>query len=660
MADELKQLTQRIKNSADKRYALKDEAGVVQNVTISYEGGGGVGGSGDNIVVEGDNSLVILPKNWNTGVTRAELEAYFNSRLHEINPVYNVTQPVYIPIPVTWHPVYLVEGQSTTVPIKPTGVNTDYNYEVSQYGLSVATESNEAAILLRYNHYGYRYYYMTVLNRSTGDVINTYYYNSVQDGSIQANGFFAIQMAKDGSRFQVITGNPSATDSYNRSIALLFFERQSDGTYTQTGYDVVGSYDIKYTIPLLQSDSMNRTLVVQTKDYEDGGHTRLQAVYKMDETGTFSRINNIASYVRDSSDTFTVADAIISSDGNYLYYGLNNTKTQVSTYKFAKVKLTDTGTELGHGDTVPDDDIVTLELPYTISDQLYKKFNLYGNVTKFSADMANLFLNINDGKIYHYTLNEDEKSYSLFQQYDDGGARSVDISYDSSKLYISDRRYIKEYEIRESVSLNETDPFGDGSLKHLYNFDNNLNDSVGNANGSYDSATYIDNGVKIEAGDKIDFNEKLVNGTKYSISCKFKLPTLMTENNQAVSLLRQNNNGWNSEGLEFGIWHNEVSFTHCRGNSTDNGGVSHSINTTDYVTAVVTRDDLSIKLYINGELVDENNLVVNTSNNIINSVIGKYINGNIVIDKELIIDYMQIFDRTLTDDEVRQLYNAQG
>jgi hypothetical protein len=503
---------------------------------------------------------------------------------------------------------------------------------------------------------------MTVLNRSTGDVINTYYYNSVQDGSIQADGFFAIQMAKDGSRFQVITGNPPATNSYSRSIALLFFERQSDGTYTQTGYDVVGSYDIKYTTPILQSDSMNRTLVVQTKDSENGGHTILHAVYRMDETGTFSRINNIASYVGNSSSTFMAADAIISSDGNYLYYGLNKAYTQVSTYKFAKVKLTDTGTELGHGDTAPDDDIVTLELPYTISDPLYKKFNLYGNVTKFSADMANLFLNINDGKIYHYTLNEDEKSYSLFQQYDDGGARSVDISYDSSKLYISDRRYIKEYEIKESISLNETDPFGDGSLKHLWKLDGNLDDSVGGL-ALQDVNNRIGNGLSFvdgKFGQAIRFEASDGNNVLTADNA------IYTDNCSIVVWFKQDNDASNNDAGNILINENDNSCRVVLGTNSASAGAGNtqkSVLDEDYQRdvwnmAVATFSTDTVKFYMNGELKGENSPFDNGSRRLININVGHRNSYNTSFKG--VIDHIQIFDRVLTDDEVTQLYNAEG
>jgi hypothetical protein len=259
MADELKQLTQRIKNSADKRYALKDEAGVVQNVTISYEGGGTVSGSsgeGGGIVV---NPRAIVVQD---GITEAKIEELIQAHIDAIPNSQKENSIVY-----KWNEtVPAIRGIFTKINEIDTGLrNGVISYADKKGWLFVASTDGG--------------------NTKVFDVNNNY--NQIM--SLPDISWDAI-VTPDAKRLVAIR---------NSNLHIVDIYKLKDD---ESGYELENSIDVGDNIKELALDGLGTTLVA----------VRLHWVYiyELNEQGSWNKIKD---YFIEQSD-----GCEISKDGNVI------------------------------------------------------------------------------------------------------------------------------------------------------------------------------------------------------------------------------------------------------------------------------------------------------------------------------------------------------
>jgi hypothetical protein len=245
-------------------------------------------------------------------------------------------------------------------------------------------------------------------------------------------------------------------------------------------------------------------------------------------------------------------------------------------------------------------------------------------------------------------------------------------NFDNSRVWIASMgtHKVYEYQVGDTAILNENDPFGDGSLKHFWKLDGNLDDSVSGLtpvvynNPSFDNNTLritTDNGFRVDK----PFN---LSSESYTFIAKFKVigdASKHNGDNNTRNYLFNFGGYWEDNGLAVGSYNNRKYrvANHRTSNESFESNMSEIQN--EWINAVLICDKTNVKLYINNTLIVDTNMnLVDTTHFALMSVYQKESdNSNTKIWMYMgdgYIDHIQIFDRVLTDDEVTQLYNAEG
>ena len=204
-------------------------------------------------------------------------------------------------------------------------------------------------------------------------------------------------------------------------------------------------------------------------------------------------------------------------------------------------------------------------------------------------------------------------------------------------------------------SVNDVDPFKDGSGVALWQFEGNANDTGGNYNGSwsgneqYDTGKY-GQGAKLDGSSTIKFMNDL-NLQNYTITLWVKLSST-GQNNKRI-LEAYNSNG---KSCIFEIVNNKVYFGLNNGGTTNTTSfASISDNLTDkFYFLALTSDS---KAYKDKVLIDNND--TSDSRSADREFVGTDYDGSGAYAFAGIIDQVRIFNRALTAEEVAKLYNEE-
>ena len=206
------------------------------------------------------------------------------------------------------------------------------------------------------------------------------------------------------------------------------------------------------------------------------------------------------------------------------------------------------------------------------------------------------------------------------------------------------------------------DIFNDNSCIATYTFDDeNANDLSGNYNGNWYGTEQYDTGkfgkaAKFNGNSYIDTGFINTSLTKFSLSCWIKCDNYSNLGNYSGLLMNKGNSGDKRYG--FRIKHKNDN--PCIWNGADN--LFDEINMSEYNgvfvnLALVFDSEISYaKLYINSELKQE--ITINEGLKFDTAIIGYNNQDNTGFNG--LIDQVRIFNRALTDDEVKQLYNEQA
>jgi hypothetical protein len=611
MADELKQLTERIKSSADKRYALKEEASVAQNVEISYEGGG----SGFTVIVRRED----VHKTYN-GLTEQQVIDLVNSKTSDIA---NATTEIQ-------HPV----------------LNTVTNY---------VTLYNETAPITN-----------NTIWKNDVSVPNGIPYPFAQVQPITDNRFVVCDSWDDGIKGAIFKLNNDGTFTKTHSFPVTYalistwdgkrligqegsnkyqFDLQDDGTYSQL--DITNK--INTSLGYLHYGGMYSHL-----KWDGLVLYALNKVYKIGDDGTWQEDNTIPNMIRklDNASYVSWMNFVLPDLSLNMVY---KSRGYDSIIHFFSKQTDGTYAEDPQLD-LGDDKIV------------------YGQITLDGKKMVCMAIDIhNNFCMLTYYRNED-KTWSFvsrnYTQADNiSSSCNVLLTLDGKKAYTQvgnngTSTVLFEQQVEQQstfLDANSTDPFGDGSLIHFLPLDNDLNDTIGSIQGyTYTSDGDITTNMPTSEGkfsggrdvsaNVLDISDQSATAIDYSIeTVSLWIKKLVDDVSDAVIL------GSLADDTKFKIGPTSISLGD---NVLDSINLIPTIN--EWTHIVVTPNTDKLDFYSNGVLIGSVTRVEDAIYTIIcpNEISWNggyescsYFNGY--------IDHVQIFDRALTQDEITQLYNAE-
>jgi hypothetical protein len=291
----------------------------------------------------------------------------------------------------------------------------------------------------------------------------------------------------------------------------------------------------------------------------------------------------------------------------------------------------------------------------------------------YKIDYRNSSISLYTGKVYVFAKQEDN-SWKLIDNIT--SSSPVDNQYfgidmcmnaDNSKLWISQYKNgaVDRFDIATgSVTLdaNSTDPFGDGSLKHFWKLDGNLEDSVGG--GTFDTiGTITYENAKFNKGAKLaDLGDMYINENVFASDGTVNMWVNLTQYKDDMTLFATHNVDSTSQ---------YVTVVYCMsdGRIQIAGRESNDDAFTRYITfngtiplnqltmLTILKTDNSIKVY------QDNILLGSVSKSSFTTTAFKtHFGYNSTGDNAdgTTFDHIQIFDRILTEDEITQLYNAKN
>jgi len=210
--------------------------------------------------------------------------------------------------------------------------------------------------------------------------------------------------------------------------------------------------------------------------------------------------------------------------------------------------------------------------------------------------------------------------------------------------------------------LNTLDIFGDGSCIACYPFNGNANDLGGNYNGTWSGTEQYDIGkfgqcAKFDGNSYVDLGNILNDvfaSNNFTVSVWWNFSQLTDDYGYSSMLIDK----WHSSGYSDNAF---VLYPHRfqAGNNvyaeTDKNQLS--LNTW-HLTVGVMKPDGTIELYIDGKKVAENTGAECYTTDY-HLVIGGFTTNNYYYVKNGLIDQVRIFNRDLTQEEVRILYNGE-
>jgi len=207
--------------------------------------------------------------------------------------------------------------------------------------------------------------------------------------------------------------------------------------------------------------------------------------------------------------------------------------------------------------------------------------------------------------------------------------------------------------IAPTTTTDIVDIFEDGSGVALYQFDGNTNDTGGQYDGiatniTYDTGKY-GQGVVCQGDDSsVDTKYKLSTDQNYSISLWVK-----SQNDGHILLNGKNGKAYPTYELGTNF------FRIYKYNNTTNIDLLtlsfNSVADNQFHNIVTIKDNLHVKIYVDGQLVAEGDMSENCDGS--NYSLGTFdVDGNHDEPYGAVVDQLRIFNRALTDDEINQLY----
>jgi len=212
-------------------------------------------------------------------------------------------------------------------------------------------------------------------------------------------------------------------------------------------------------------------------------------------------------------------------------------------------------------------------------------------------------------------------------------------------------------------TVNNVDPFGDGSGVALWQFDGNANDAGGNYNGTWHGTEQYDTG---KFGQAAKFNNSYINTifqntTNIYFSYSFWFKSYVADTTLGVLVDdRENSSTYNRSiyvTLDFKNTTNKyLKILIKDGTTTWDNSIPFSPNDNDWHFLCVIYDN-DLHTYLDNVLKDETSI---STTRILKSgylYFGKYLYGSSNYYFNGLIDQVRIFNRALTAEEVAILYN---
>ena len=227
----------------------------------------------------------------------------------------------------------------------------------------------------------------------------------------------------------------------------------------------------------------------------------------------------------------------------------------------------------------------------------------------------------------------------------------------------------------ESLVINETDPFGDGSVKSFYRFDNNMDDSSGNGfNGSKESGiTFSSSNQKVgthminSMGDASNKQITLPNSFNANETMTFWIK-LLNSGDRTFYIFQKKTAAYYFLTLEMGVYSGQDKvFAYIRDSTSKyryaSANIDFTLNDWSFVTYRYNSSAGTHHFSLNGGT--EIQLTTNYSASSIppvpnstNTIVGeRFFNGVTYNFTPFHFDHYRSFNRVLTQSEITQLYN---
>ena len=227
----------------------------------------------------------------------------------------------------------------------------------------------------------------------------------------------------------------------------------------------------------------------------------------------------------------------------------------------------------------------------------------------------------------------------------------------------------------ESLVINETDPFGDGSVKSFYRFDNNMDDSSGNGfNGSKDSGiTFSTN--QVVAGTHMLNSMGSASNKQITLPNSFNANETMTfwikllnSGDRVFYIFQKKTAAYYFLTLEMGVYSGQDKvFAYIRDSTSKyryaSANIDFTLNDWSFVTYRYNSSAGTHHFSLNGGTeIQLTSTLANGSvpavPNTTNTVVGeRFINGGTFYGTPFHFDHYRSFNRALTQSEITQLYN---
>ena len=215
------------------------------------------------------------------------------------------------------------------------------------------------------------------------------------------------------------------------------------------------------------------------------------------------------------------------------------------------------------------------------------------------------------------------------------------------------------YGLNEGSTINTLDIFGDGSCIATYTLDGNANDLSGNYNGTWSGAEAYANGKFGQGALKNDINEAtsiglsndiVFNDESFSISCWIKLFDTNNKDNGLFLGSRDYNNTLSY--IWINQWTNHIEITDNDENEYQLD-YEYTTNTLIHLCIVSSKEYNKVSFFIDNVKIGEVSGYV--ASYTIDELLGCYADNYHKAFNGL-IDQVRVFNRALTEDEVKKLY----
>jgi hypothetical protein len=604
MADELKQLTQYIKNSADERYALKSEVPTASELEEAR-----------NFIINIHREDIT--KNY-TGLTDQEVIDLVESKTADIANATTAIQHPTLNVVTNYITLY-----NETAPITNNTIWKD-EVEVQSYNPYWSH-----VLPIKDNKF------ITADTNSSGKLLQLNNDNTISElATFDAN--YALCATFDGKRVVTVY-----------SGHVYQYDLQEDGTYTRL--DISQKIESGYLGYLYYGSNLCHLKWDGKVLYAWG------KVYKIAEDGSWVQDNTIPNMIRRLDNesyvgwiNFVLPD--LSLNMVYKSRGYDNKVHFFSlqsdgTYAEDPVLELDSGTKIIYGQLTLDGK----KLVCTVKDtnDKYAMETYYRN-----ADKTWTFISRNYSQTNNLELNAPLLTL-------DGKKAFVKTS--NYKLLM----FEQQIDVN-ALDANSTDPFDDGSLKHFWKLDSDTVDTITNTTGSITGTiTYVpakfDTGAKVENGEnRIDTTLStpvFKDGTPATIAFWYKDIDSGSAHHRILGKRDINDNS-----CVFEIYCNNrdtLNFAYLDGANWIDLGFSYAEDMTTKLKHVAfSYDGTDISMYIDGELKETRSNQFSGITQTSDAFNIGAASDDAAYFPNGILDHVQVFNRALTQEEVNTLATA--